>query len=312
MPLHPQVEKFLEEIRLLPSVDRLSPQQARKLVGTFRQAAPKFIADGVKISDRLLPSPHPSIPLRIYTPESQQTSLPIFLFFHGGGWVFGALEDFDRLCSFIAKNAECLVISVGYRLAPEYKFPTAVEDAYSALLWTSQQGEELGGDPSRIAVGGDSAGGNLATVLTLMTRERKLLKIEYQLLMYPVTNYAFDTFSYNEFANGYGLMREEMKWFWSHYLSHPDEGKNPYASPLQAETLQHLPPARVVIAEYDVLRSEAEAYCDRLEKHNVKVVRQFCSGLIHGFLSTPNLWEFSEIVLGEISTDLRGVFAGDS
>lgn len=312
MSLHPKVKQFLEEIRTLPTVDRLSPQEARKLVATFRQITPKFVIDGVKISDRLLPSPHPTIPLRIYTPESLQKSLPIFLFFHGGGWVFGALEDFDRLCSFISKNAECLVISVGYRLAPEYKFPTAIEDAYAAILWASQQGEELGGDPSKIAVGGDSAGGNLAAVMTLMARERKRPDIKYQLLIYPVINYAFDTPSYDEFANGYGLIREEMKWFWSHYLSHSEEGKNPYASPLQAETFKNLPPARVVIAEYDVLRSEAEAYCDRLEKYNIKVVRQFCCGLIHGFLSIPNLWELSEAVLVEISADLQRVFERDS
>ncbi|MEM9541666.1 MAG: alpha/beta hydrolase [Cyanobacteria bacterium P01_E01_bin.42] len=308
MPLHPQVEKFLEETRALPSVDRLSPEQARKLVQTFRQVSLPSVADGVKISDRYLLSPYPSIPLRIYTLESSQKPLPIFLFFHGGGWVFGALQDFDRLCSFIAKNAECLVISVGYRLAPEYKFPTAVEDTYAATLWAGQHGQELGGNPAKIAVGGDSAGGNLAAVVTLMARERKQPNIAYQLLLYPVTNYAFDSFSYNEFSHGYGLMREEMKWFWSHYLSHPEEGKNPHTSPLQAESLANLPPAGVVIAEFDVLRSEVEAYCDRLEKYDIEVVRYFCSGLIHGFLSIPNLWKFSEAVIEDISLDLRKAF----
>ncbi|MGK7928361.1 MAG: alpha/beta hydrolase [Spirulina sp.] len=316
MPLNPKVAQFLDEIREIPTLDRLSPQQARNLVDGFRQAEPKFVPQGVGIRDRVLSLPtlnpqQSSLPVRIYTPESRQKSLPILMFFHGGGWVLGILESFDRLCSFLAKNAECLVISVGYRRAPEFKFPTAVEDAYAATIWASQHGLELGGDPERIAVGGDSAGGNLAAAIALMARDRGRPDLKSQLLLYPVTNYAFNTPSYDQFNNGCGLTRAEMEWCWHHYLSHPEEGKNPYASPLQAETLANLPPARVVISEFDVLRSEAEAYCDRLEQYGVSVARQFCSGLIHGFLGIPNFWEFSEAVLTEITVDLRNVFARD-
>ena len=217
MPLKPKVAKFLEAIRDVPTLDRLSPQEARKLVESFRQVDSKFIIKGVEVCDRFLRSPYPSLPLRIYTPQTQQNSLPMLIFFHGGGWVLGELPSFDLLCSFLAKNAECLVISVAYRRAPEYKFPTAAKDAYAATLWASQQGAEFGGDPARIAVGGDSAGGNLAAVVALMARDGVVPngtqppEIQYQLLLYPVLDYAFDTPSYEQFSDGYGLTREEMK-----------------------------------------------------------------------------------------------------
>jgi acetyl esterase len=245
---------------------------------------------GVSARDVTIPVPGASIPARVFSPAgAKEGRLPILIYFHGGGWVLGDHADPDivRTCETLADAAGCIVVSVGYRLAPENKFPTAIEDAYASLVWVAQNAASLGGDSSKVAVSGDSAGGNLAAVVSLMARDRRGPGIALQVLVYPVTNHSFTSGSYRDCGAGYGLATEEMKWFWDHYLRSPADGENAYASPVRAAVLAGLPPAFVLTAEYDPLRDEGEDYGMRLKQAGVptKVVRY--QGMIHGFFTLP-------------------------
>jgi len=231
------------------------------------QGTPDTIA---RIEDIRIPGPAGEIPLRIYTPR-EGTTFPIFIWLHGGGWTFGELDCFDALCTHVARNADCLVVSVDYRLAPRHKFPAAVEDSYAATVWTARNASQINGDPSRIAIGGGSAGGNLAAVVCLMARDKGGPPLIFQLLAYPSTNIAtLDTDSYRTYAKGYGLTRFHAKWFRKQYLKDEKDGSNPYASPLLAPDLSNLPPALVLTGEYDVVRDDGEAYARRLREAGVQ------------------------------------------
>ena len=210
------------------------------------------------------------------------------VYFHGGGWVVCDLDTHDVVCRAIARRAEAVVVSVDYRLAPDHKFPAAVTDAYAATEWVAANAERLGIDPTRISVGGDSAGGNLATVVSLMSREKNGPSIALQALVYPVTDLSsFETPSYREFAEGHHLSRVQMEWFRGHYLASPEDCGNPYASPLLARDLSGLPPALIITAECDPLRDEGEAYAKRLEEAGVTVTCTRYPGMIHPFFSLP-------------------------
>ena len=230
------------------------------------------------------PGPAGPIPLRLYA-ASRGRALPVLVYYHGGGWVIGNLDSHDDLCRRLAQESGCLVISVDYRLAPEHRFPAAVEDARAALEWVAAQAATLGGDPARIAVGGDSAGANLATVVARQARQTGGPALAFQLLVYPVTDCDFSRSSYAQHARGYILTRQGMDWFWDHYL--PDSGArtNALASPLRADSLAGLPPALVQLAEYDVLLDEGLAYAHALEAAGVPVTVRHYPGAIHGFFS---------------------------
>ena len=309
MPLDPQVQKFLQQIGQmgLPSLPSLKPAQARDLVAQLRDRnlSPPAVA---RVEDRIFPSTSGNIPVRIYTPNS--ASLPLLVYFHGGGWVLGDLDGADYICRSLASHAECIVVSVDYRLAPEHKFPAAVEDAYAATSWVAQNASALNGDPTRIAVGGDSAGGNLAAVVCLMARDRGGPSLVYQLLIYPVTQYGFETQSYREYGQGgFGLTKDEMVWFWHHYLTHAVDGQNPYASPLLA-SCHNLPPACIITAEYDVLRDEAETYAARLHEAGVEVRLWQYKGMIHNFMGLTSVLDRGKRTLVEISAQLCTAFGG--
>ncbi len=223
-------------------------------------------------------------PVRIYTPKGKGP-FPLLFYFHDGGWDLGNLDVHDAVCHALTNAAGCITMSVDYRLAPGHKYPVAPEDCYEATCWAAENACSLNGDPTRIAVGGDSAGGNLAAVVTLMVRDWGGPKLAYQLMIYPITNYSFDTHSYQEIAKGYSLTKDDMVWFWDHYLPSEDDGKHPYASPLQAQDLSNLLPAMVITAEYDPLGDEGEQYVGRLREVGNQAAVMRYNGMIHGFFS---------------------------
>jgi acetyl esterase/lipase len=263
-----------------------------------------------RAEDRHIEGPHGQIPIRIYTPTGS-TPLGALVYFHGGGWVLGSVDTHDVLCRSIANAAGCVVVSVDYRLAPEHKFPAAPEDCYAATKWVAANAVELGSDPRKLAVGGDSAGGNLATVVALMARDRGGPELCYQLLFYPAISAANDTASQREFAaDGFVLSRADMEWFWNHYLSRPADRSNPYACPNAARDLSKLPPALVLTASHDPLRDEGEAYAIQMRNAGVKVVCTRYDGVTHGFVSFSDMLDKGKLGLQEAADALRAAFAG--
>lgn len=237
-----------------------------------------------RVEDRAIPGPKQPIPVRVYWPETGN-NLPGLVYYHGGGWVFGTLDSIDRTMRALANASGCVVISVDYRLAPEHKFPAAVEDADAALRYVAEHAAEFGVDPKRIAVGGDSAGGNLAAVVSLVARDRGGPNVALQLMVYPVTDYDDKRPSSREFADGYLLTSALMDYFWGHYLVRPEDGQNPHASPIKAKSVAGLPPAMVITAECDPIRDQGEAYAQRLKESGVAVEAKRYEGAIHAFFN---------------------------
>lgn len=311
MPLHPQVDALLKQFEEqgLPPFEEMSVSQARDVAGAFRdlQGPPEGVGE---VRDVLAPGPAGQLPVRVYHPQPG-TTLPLVVYFHGGGWVIGNLEVVDKPCRALANAARCVVASVEYRLSPETKFPGPVEDAYSATRWLAEHAPEFGGDRDRLVVAGDSAGGNLAAAVALMARDRGGPELAYQLLIYPVTAPARGTpfASYRDNADGYLLTRGGMEWFWDHYLRSPEDGDNPYAAPLHASDLSNLPPTMVVTAEFDPLRDEGSAYAQRLQDAGVAVKASRYDGVIHGFFWMGGVLDQGREVLAEMGEELRKQFA---
>ncbi|MGI8550720.1 MAG: alpha/beta hydrolase [Dehalococcoidia bacterium] len=309
MPLDPQVQAIVEQTAALglPPAHTLSPQEAR------RQHAASRIHSGPpepveRVEDRRLPGPDGEIPIRIYAPRSI-APLPALVYFHGGGWVVGSIETHDAVCRSLSNAAGCMVISVDYRLAPEHRFPAAAEDAYAATRWLAEHAGEVGADAKRLAVGGDSAGGNLAAVVTLMARERGGPLLVYQLLIYPVTDSDLDTASYRQNGDGYLLTKAGMAWFWDHYIpAGAHDRQDPYASPLRAPNLRDLPPALVITAEYDPLRDEGEAYATRLRESGVQATYSRYDGMVHGFVALATPIDRRADAIAEAAAGLRAAF----
>ena len=290
MPLDEQVAEFLKQMNSAKNkpYSQMPVEQARRqmIVATvLLGSAP----DMHRTEELKVPVEGGEIPIRVYHPADVD-DLPVLVYFHGGGWVLGNIDTHDGYCRALAAGAGIKVVSVDYRLAPEHKFPTAPEDCYAATCWIIENAKNFGGDPQRVAVGGDSAGGNLATVVALLARDRSGPDLAFQLLNYPITDYHLETPSYRENAEGYGLSKDTMAWFWDHYLETPEDGANPYASPLRAESLAGMPPALVVTAEYDPLRVEGEAYASRLGKEGGATELVRYDGMIHGFTRRYRMW----------------------
>lgn len=306
MPLDPQVRALIDQASAagLPPYPTLSAEEARRVM-VLRMAMtagePQAVA---AVSNRQIPGPDGPLLLRTFTPAGSGP-FPILVYFHGGGFVVGSVETHDHLCRALANASGCIVASVEYRLAPEHKFPAAVDDAFAATRWVTDNAADLLGDARRIAVGGDSAGGNLAAATALRARDEGGPALRYQLLIYPVTNHNFDTPSYHENGSGYMLSRADMEWYWNHYLAREEDGLHPYASPLRAEDLHGLPPALVATAEYDPLRDEGEAYANRLREAGVPVAFTRYNGLIHGFLRYHNVLDRIRQALDEMGAALR-------
>jgi acetyl esterase len=305
MPVHPQARALAEQIGAGLDITKNDLAALRRTLDETARLGPR--PDVAAVEDLEIPGPAGPIPARAYRP-SERRDLPVLVYLHGGGWTICSLETHDVTCRQLANGAECLVVSVDYRLAPENPFPAAPEDCYAALAWTAEHAPSLGGDPRRIAVGGDSAGGNLSAVVSLMARDRSGPRLCQQLLVYPVTDHSFDTDSYRENAEGLLLSREMMQGFWGHYLARADDGRHPYASPLRAGDLSGLPPAHVITAEYDPLRDEGEAYARRLAEAGVPVVQRRYDGMIHGFFGFTDFIDLAREAVDEVSRELRRGF----
>jgi acetyl esterase len=289
-----------------PAYHQLSPKDARQLFRETRPASTPPAPEIGAVSD--LRADH--IPFRLYRPKNVPTStrLPALIFFHGGGWVIGDLETHDVLCRQLTAAAGISVVNVDYRLAPEHRYPAAVEDAWAATRWVETHAAELAIDPTRLAVGGDSAGGNLAAVVALLARDQGGPSLALQVLTYPVTDVAAESPSYAEFADGFLLTRDSMRWFIEHYVPERKDRLDWRASPLRAASLAGVAPALVVTAGFDPLRDEGEAYARRLREAGVRVDMICYGGMIHGFAPMGRLIETGNRAVAHAAASLRQAF----
>jgi acetyl esterase len=307
MPVDPQVQALLDQLVALnvPPFHTLTPEQNRQSLKAMSIIeVPTPVAS---VEDRKIPGPDGDIPVRLYTPQGQGP-FPILVFFHGGGWVIGDLETYDEFCRTLTNGADCIVVSVEYRLAPEHKFPTAPEDCYAATQWVAANATHFNGDPSRLALGGDSAGGNLAAVVAQMTRDRGGVPVLFQLLIYPMTNFIADTPSLKENAEGYLMTARDIEWFLKHYLNSEEDKQNPLASPMLAADLSGLPPALIITAEYDPLRDDGELYGKHLKEAEVPVTITRYPGMIHGFMSFAPVLDQGKQAIAESCAALQAAF----
>ena len=290
--LHPKMKFFLEN--LLP----VHPEGYEVTIDDFRARTNVMVAEGqsvYKVEDRSIEGPESLLPIRIYTP-SEEKSLPIVVFFHGGGFVYGDLDTHDAVCRALANTSNHIVVAVDYRLAPEHPFPAAPNDCYAAAKWVYEHAEEFNGDANRLSLAGDSAGGNLATVVSLMAKEKGGLEIAKQVLIYPTTDIKGDSkyASYEENGEGYFLTKESMGLFGRAYIQEESLRHHPYAVPMLAEDVSGLPPTLIITAEFDPLRDEGEAYGEKLKQAGVEVEVYREDGLIHGFFNLFSIMKSEE------------------
>ncbi len=311
MPLDPQASAYLDQMAaVMPPLDTLTPDVIRaaiqaQVAQAAEQGAPEPVA---QVNDRAIPGPAGEIPVRVYTPEGDGP-FPLLVYVHGGGWVICTLDTHDGLCRSLANQAGCVVVSVDYRLAPEHPFPAAPEDCYAATQWVAAHATTLNGDATRVAVGGDSAGGNLAAVVALLARERGGPPLVFQLLIYPATDLRMGSPSIEENAEGYGLTKRDMLWFRGHYLRSEADATDPLASPLLAPDLRGVPPALIITAEYDPLRDEGERYGARLREAGVPVTISRYDGMIHGFTGMGAVMDQGTRSVAECAHALRAAYA---
>jgi acetyl esterase len=312
MTLNPKVRELLDLSANAPPigtvpVDVMRGEAPSQMAALFRMGLVSTPVAAVE--DRFIPGPAGDLPARVYTHEGLGP-FPLVVFFHGGGWVLGDLDTHDPFCRALCAGAGCVVISVGYRLAPEHPFPAALDDALAATHWVAEHAAEVGGDPARIALAGDSAGGNLSAVTALRIRDEGGPTLRGQLLIYAAVGYHTPpTTSYIENAEGYGLTREAAIWFYDQYLAEESQATNPYAAPLLAPDLRGLPPALVITAEYDVLRDEGELYVERLRAAGVPVRLSRYDGVHHRFAEMIGILDQAEQARDEMCVWLREVLA---
>lgn len=285
--IEPITRAFLDSLNTKggPQLYELSVEDARGVLSSVQKMEVKKLP--ADIDDRSIPGgPKGQVSIRIVRPKGNRDVLPVVMYFHGGGWVLGDKDTHDRLIREIANGANAAVVFVNFTRSPEARYPVAVEEAYAATKYIAENGKSLNLDPSRIALAGDSIGGNMAAAVILLAKERGGPNIIFQVLFYPVTDANFDTPSYRQFATGHFLTREAMKWFWNNYLPDEEARKQPTVSPLRAsiEQLKGQPPALVITGEFDVLRDEGEAYAHKLNEAGVRVTAARYLGIIHDFV----------------------------
>ncbi|MGI8886842.1 MAG: alpha/beta hydrolase [Gaiellaceae bacterium] len=306
--LHPQVEAYRRERHAAGArpVHELSVAEAR--AAELAEPAPVPPEPVARVLERVAPGPDGEIPVRLYLPDDMRPA-PVLVFFFGGGWVLGSLAAVDPVCRRLANATPCAVVSVAYRRAPESPFPAALEDCYAATSWIAEHGAELGLDRDRLAVGGASAGGNLAAAVALLARERGGPALAFQLLVYPPLDHRADTPSLQEPLDPLFFGREDLAWCWSHYLAEPADGDNPLASPLRAQDLCGLPSALVITAELDPLRDQGERYAARLSGAGVPSELVRFDAAVHGFFSKADRFDAAAEAQALAAAALRRAFA---
>jgi acetyl esterase len=304
--LEPRLQLYVESTLADPAPWEMPLPEYRasleKGIEQLWDAPPTPVAE---VYDVAIDGPQAKVAMRIYRPHDGE--LPGFVYMHGGGWVLGSIATVDHLCRSVASQTPAVVISIEYRLAPEHPFPAAVEDCWAGLRWAARSAAQLGIDPNRLAVGGDSAGGNLAAVMALRARDGGL-PLALQVLIYPVTDADFESESYREHASGLNLTRTTMRWFWDLYLAGAS-ASDPDAAPLRARVLGGVAPALVQTAEYDPLRSDGEAYARQLARAGVAVTHTAYEGVIHGFVQMPAYTDAAAAAIDEIAACLRAARA---
>jgi acetyl esterase len=313
MALHPQVVDLIrraEEAGVRATSD-LTPDEARAQMETMSKVRDQDRTPVGQVEDQIIPGPGGALPIRIYRPAgSTDDPMAALMFFHGGGHVIGSLDTHDLVARNLCQGAQCVVVSVDYRMGPENRFPAAPEDCFAATCWVADNATELGIDGSRLGVSGDSAGGNLAAVVALMARDANGPDLCAQLLVYPVADYAFDTPSYVTWAEGAGILTAAgMAWFRDHYLASESDRMDWRAAPIRAADLSGLPPAIVITAECDVLHDEGEAYAAALEAAGVPIVYRDYPGMMHGFFSFAPVIDDGAAAQEFAVAQLRKIFA---
>ena len=304
MPLHPQARAVMEKRASsgYPALSADAPLDLKRQAfnAAWREPGPQVSA----ATDRLIPGPNGDIPIRIYTP-TPGGPFPVLMLFHGGGFVFGNIDTYDGNARRLAVGAGCMVVSVDYRLAPENRFPVAPDDCYAATTWVAQHVTDINVDPARVAVGGDSAGANLATVVCLMVRDRGGPSLALQILVCPTTHRNFTPTTYDESETPKG----NKEWWWQQYLSDESDAVNLYACPLEAKDLSGLPPALVITSEFDELRDEGEAYAERLKQAGVPTTCTRYDGMFHVFHMYPASIDKAREAVEQQCAALRAAFS---
>ncbi len=305
MPLDPQIEALLAQLaeQGLKSPESMTVAESRAMIEDLAELSgpPQPVA---RVEDTTAPGPDGEIPVRIYVPAGEGPH-PTLIYYHGGGWVIGSLDSHDGVCRALANRAGALVAAVDYRLGPEHRFPAAVDDAYAALTWAVEKIGDHGGDPTRLAVGGDSAGGNLSAVVSQLAHRRGGPRVAFQLLIYPMVDRFDDSASMREQALGPLLTRGWIEWFLGCYLNTPDEGADPRVSPALADELGGLPPALVITAEFDPLRDQGAAYVGKLREAGVDAELLPVDGMIHGFAQMAGVIDRARETLDRAGDALR-------
>jgi acetyl esterase len=310
MPLDPQVRAMREQRAAAQATPlyAMTVEQARaEDLRSVQEAGgePEQVAEVV---DDTVPGPAGPLPIRVYRAADRRPA-PVLVYFFGGGWTLGTIDTSDGICRALTNAVGCTTISVGYRLAPEHRFPAAIEDCYAGTSWIAAHADEFGVDAARIAVGGDSAGGNLAAGVTLLARQRGGPGITHQLLVYPNTDYLSDTPSIRENNDPLLFNSTSVDWYWRNYLNSPEDGANPLVSPLRAPDLTGLPAATVITAEYDPLRDQGELYAERLRAAGVPVESTRYEGMVHGFFAMSGVLDGGRRAVAQAARSLRDAFA---
>jgi acetyl esterase len=306
MPIDPDARALIDAMAGgFPKLHELpSGTEARRLVAEAMQGHEPEGEPVHHVEDRQVAVDSGEITVRIYRP-SDRTDLPVVVFFHGGGWVMCDLASHDPMARRMANGSGCIVVATDYRLAPEHRYPTAAEDCYAALCWAAANASSFGGDPSRLAIFGDSAGGNLAAVVAQMARDRGGPPLALQVLAYPVIDARCDTESHRTIGGDYFLWSEEVQWCWQQYLREPADGAEPYASPSRAESLAGLPRALVITPEFDPLRDEGERYARWLDAAGVPTTCTRYEGMFHSFLTFTGVLPAADRAHEQIAGALR-------